>query len=208
MPVQRERKLSRWHSRLVGLLKLVLPVTALALLGLVALWPELQDDPQPLPQATPEAAEGTSRMESPRYFGVDSKEQPYSVVARSANQVAGEEDLVDLARPQAEITLDDGRWLALLADDGRFDRAASRLRLTGDVTLYRDDGFEAHTAVAHVDFNAGDAWGDSPVEVHGPRGEILAAGFRIGDGGATLVFTGPTRLRMRAAGSGDEGAGE
>lgn len=207
MPVQRERKLSRWHSRMVGLLKLVLPATALGLLGLVVLWSELQDDPQQ-PPATPQTAEGISTMDRPRYFGVDSKEQPYSVVARSANQVVGNDDLIELAQPQAEITLDDGRWLALLAADGRYERAASRLLLTGDVTLYRDDGFEAHTALAHVDFTAGDAWGDAPVEVHGPRGEILAEGFRIGDQGATLVFTGPAQLRMRAAGSGGEGSGE
>lgn len=197
VPVRRERRLSRWHSRLVGLLKLVLPAIAIVLIGLVALWPELQDTPAPT--LTPELSEDTdaSRMLNPRYFGVDQKDQPFSIAAQAASQAAADADVIELAQPEAEITLDSGQALALNAESGRYDRTANHLRLSGDVILQRDDGFEAHTSTAHVDLGTRSAWGDAPITVDGPDGSVVAEGFRIVDEGATVVFTGKSRLVIR-----------
>lgn len=196
LPVRRRRKLSRWRSRVVGLLKVALPMTAVALIALVALWPELQDEPPPPPAAAAGGGDA-ARMLSPRYFGVDDRSQPFSIAARSASQAENQSEVIELNQPEAEITLDGGAWLALNADHGRYDRAAQRLVLSGEVTLFRDDGFAARTATAHVDLNDRSAWGDAPVAVHGPSGEIQAEGFRIADEGDTVVFTGRSRLVIR-----------
>jgi|HigsolmetaGSP11D_1036233.scaffolds.fasta_scaffold08729_3 lipopolysaccharide export system protein LptC len=201
VPLQRRQRLSRWHSRLVSLLKLILPSVALVLVALVVLWPELQNQVLPVSStAIVQNENGTIRMINPRYFGVDDNDQPFSVVAQSADQIPGDEDLIDLARPEAELTRTDGTWLALNAETGRYDRRTNRIRLSGDVMLFRDDGFAAETSLAHVDLNQRTAWGDQPIVVHGPTGEIEAEGFRIADEGATIIFTGRSRLLIRGAG--------
>ncbi|HET8728137.1 MAG TPA: LPS export ABC transporter periplasmic protein LptC [Alphaproteobacteria bacterium] len=199
VPVQRQRKLNRWHSRFVGLLKFVLPTIAVVLMALVALWPELQreSDAPTVSARMVENQDGTVQMMNPRYFGVDQKEQPFSIVAQSANQLAGNDDIVELAAPDGEITLNSGAGLSLRADTGRYDRAANQLNLSGDVTLLRDDGVEVRTSTAEIDLDSRSAQGDQPIHAQGPTGEVQAEGFRITDGGATVIFTGRSKLTIR-----------
>ena len=74
---------------------------------------------------------------------------------------------IELDSPQADITLQDGSWITVTANSGRFDRAAEQLSLDGDVNLFHDDGMEMRTELARVDLQESLAWGDQPVEGQG-----------------------------------------
>ena len=197
-PRLRPRRINQTYSRLVGLLKVTLPAVALVIVALVVFWPKLQTEPEPVIDQTAavQAVQNTGSMTRPRFFSTDGSSRPYSIIADRAEQ-ASENAVIHLTRPEAEMTLEDGTWLALIADQGRYDQQGGQIFLRGSVNLFRDDGTEFLTNTAHIDLTAGNAWGDEPVAGHGPFGELIADGFRIDDTAGVIVFTGHSRLLLR-----------
>ncbi len=183
----------------IRLTKYLLPAAALALLTVIALWPEFD-------RATERARisfrriaaeiEGATMVE-PRYRGVDERNRPYTVTAEKARQSS--QDRIDLVSPKADITMEDGRWLMLQSRKGVYIQSDGHLDLSDDVTLYRDDGTTMTTATASIDLKAGAALSADPVHVEGPFGSIDAQGFVITDKGAALVFTGPAKAILNGA---------
>ncbi len=193
------------YSRFVATMKVVLPALAVAIILLVLAWPRLVPDDSRfrigLSDLSPGAAD-TLSMVKPRFRGRDSHDRPFTIVAQKATQLAADSTHITLDRPEADITLADGAWVALTADSGTYRRQAKTLALSGNVSLFHDQGFEMHTTRAQIDLGEGSAHSDSPVEGHGPAGVLSAQGFRVRDQGRTIVFTGESRLVVRG------GAGE
>ena len=185
------------YSRFVGVMKLLLPALAVALLLLVALWPQLDTTNDrlglDLSELSIEQPDNLSMLNA-RFSGFDGKNQPFVITADVANQAPENENLVTLELPKADITLDDGTWLALMAREGLYDRDVETLDLIGQVGFYHDAGFELHTESARIDLAAGMASGGDPVAGHGFFGEIEAAGFQMFERGERILFTGPSRL--------------
>ncbi len=181
----RRRFFVRWSKRL-------LPALALALLGLVVFWPEIEGNEDrsrvSFRRMVMPRAEGL-RVVNPRYQGIDDLNRPFTVTAR-AGQQPGAEQVLDLDEPRADILLSDGAWVYLQAHGGRFDRAANHLDLKGEVTIYHDSGLMMVTETAAVETEAGIASGDDPVAAQGSFGTITSDGFRIRERGAVVVFTG------------------
>lgn len=180
------------YSRFVGLMKIVLPAIALGLMVLVALWPSLNDDGN----GTPSDESPELQMNNARYYGTDEENRPFSVAAEQAVQSTNERGVVDLVRPEAELTLEDGTWIALKAERGRYNEETGKLLLLGSVNIFHDEGYEFLTDEVHVDVAEGTAWGDREVRGQGPFGELFARGFRILDRGRTVVFTGKAHMRL------------
>lgn len=186
----------RGYTRFVGILKIVLPLLALALTAIVVIWPELQD------HATERAAVADAdpgRMMSPRLSGIDADDRPYSIVGTSARQSDAGGDVVIFDNLEAEITMEDGTWLAVLSEHGMVDNVRSVIELSGNVNLFRDDGYTFYTDKVNIDLEENTAWGDDPVQAHGPAGEIAAQGFRIDNDSGVVVFTGRSELLLRRA---------
>ncbi len=180
---------------LVSFAKRALPALALALLATIALWPEFDSAAdrgrvafRRVLQTKPEAL----RIIEPRYQGIDEQSRPFTVTARLAVQ-GGDENVVDLEAPRADILLSDGAWVYVESREGRYDRPDSRLDLAGNVTVHHDDGTQFVTARARLDLKAGSGEGDDPVAAQGPFGTLTAEGFRLYDRGQVVVFTGQAR---------------
>jgi len=178
------RRNIRGYSHFVTLLKLVLPLTALGLVALVAAWPTLYD---PRSQS-PRLDHGQFEMVRGRYVGQDKQNRPFSVTAETASHSTSNRDMIDMAKPVAEITQTDGTWITITADQGHYHQPTGALLMLGNVHVLRDDGFEFFTSIAHMDTRNGTAWGDEHVDGQGPSGEITADGFRIYDHGRTVTF--------------------
>jgi lipopolysaccharide export system protein LptC len=187
------------YSRFVGWMKIVLPVTAVILLALVLTWPKLmQQQGSELPPLPGGATGGTddARAHHLAISGFDKHDQPFTITALQAIQEDPGGDSVVLEAPSADITLNDGVWLAAKADSGHFNRKTDLLRLSGSVNLFHDEGFELRTDEANVDVGNGVAWSDTPVEGFGPQGELHAEGLEVLDRGDRVVFTGRSRLTI------------
>ena len=179
--------------------KWLLPLGAMALLALVALWPELE-------RTTIEARIAGGRltgevegghMVDVRYNGVDEKGRPYTVTAASARQM--DADRIALTIPKGDMTLENGTWMMVSSRSGTFVQKLNQLDLVDDVTLYRDDGTTMHTTTASVDVKAGAANSTTPVHAEGPFGMLDAQGFMLTDKGAAVDFTGPAHLILNGS---------
>ena len=187
------------YSFFVVTMKVLLPALATALILLVVVWPKLSPEDDrfriSVSSISLEQADNLTML-NPRFDGIDERNQPYSVTADLAIQNKADDNLVDLELPKADVTLEDGTWLALMAKTGRYHREAETVDLIGDVIVFHDEGFEVKTQFAHINLNGGTAEGDEPVEAHGPTGLLNSEGFRIENEGERIFFTGKARMVM------------
>ena len=189
----------RRYSRFVSIMKFALPVVALALAGLVILWPQLRGIEEGLPLGFGRlklSDTGDPNMVNARFVGADSKNQPFSVTADLAKNVLSGSSKVELEMPKADLLVEDGTWLVLTANSGTYDKASKTLDLQGAVNLFHDSGYEFKTKAAKINLNQGVAVGDRPVVGQGPFGMLQAEGFRIKDRGKTMLFTGKSKLTI------------
>lgn len=181
----------------IKLLKVVLPIVALALVLVVVVWPQIRPNMDRLQMTSLPTAEPGSDSESAinaRYQGEDQQGQPFSIVADTIKDVDSEGSRMQLAQPRAEITLKDGEVWTLAADSGLYDRAQKLLDLGGTVTLASESGYRFRTTQAHIDLNTNIASGSAPVQGNGPFGKLAAQGFRITDQGQTVFFNGQAKM--------------
>lgn len=181
------------RQRLVQGMKLLLPLLAAGVLGLMLFWQEIEGSNARLsfrrgPALVPESLQ----LVAPRFQGVDELNRPYTVTARLARQ-PGQEEVVLLDAPRADILLSDGAWIYVESNRGRYDRPAQLLDLEGDVEIYHDNGTLFRTEAAQVQVEAGNAQGDRPTKVQGSFGTIESEGFELQDRGAVMIFTGRAR---------------
>ena len=181
----------RW---VIGLAKRALPVAALGLLSLVALWPEIvqQTDRASLFLRQGGIVPDSGILTAPRYRGEDESRQAYTLTATAAQQLGPER--IDLRRPIGDIHLNGGGWLQVNAAAGTYMQKAGQLDLSGEVVLYRDDGTMMVTEAVTLDLRESVAVSGMKVRVEGPFGTIDAQGFTVTERGRVVQFTGPARL--------------
>lgn len=188
------------YSRLVAVLKRMLPALGLALLVLVALWPQLDLLLKSVRFSLPviDLREARDlRMLNPRYAGTDRFNRPYVVTAAIGRQIPNRDDLMSLEAPKAEMVLRRGAKVVVTAATAIYQSQAQLLDLFDDVNLIHENGTRFVTQSAHVDVSASTAEGHDPVVGHGPSGDIAAQGFRVLDKGDTVIFTGHSHLLLK-----------
>ena len=185
------------RSPFARLMKYLLPLIAATLVAVVVGWPDVgsRNDGLRLSFLSRQGDEVTEPgMVNARYIGTDGHNRPFVITAERATQPAGDPDTILLHALQADITLDDGAWLALTAKSGVFNRDLETLRLDGPVSLFSDQGFEFHADTVEVDLSRGTVESDRPVRGQGPLGLLDAGGFRLLDRGQRLFFSDGVKL--------------
>ncbi|MEQ9814350.1 MAG: LPS export ABC transporter periplasmic protein LptC [Azospirillaceae bacterium] len=196
-----ERKRANQHySHFVTAMKVLLPTSALVLIGLVALWPLLnqREPPPPAPMTDlPErAAEAQAQILNPRFVGVDNDGRPFSVVGSVAYQSTSNTTALEIANPVAEMTIDAEMGATAQSDWAEYDREAESVSLSGAVSLARSDGFVFTTERLEIDLQRDRAWSDAAVAANGPGVDLAAAGVLVRGGGESVLFFGPASLRV------------
>ena len=181
-------------------MKVILPVMAVFLLLLVAGWQHLAtlDSFRIELAAVGPAGGGKPQVLNARLLGVDEESRPFQITAELGSSVKGAagEQMYKLDKPKADITLEDGSWIALTADNGLYESTGQTLFLSGRVNLFHDSGYEFTTETATVDVEGQSAEGYEHVEGQGPHGFLESEGFRLRDRGETIVFTGRSRMTI------------
>lgn len=191
------KRIGTRYTRFVGMMKLVLPVTAGILMIMVVVWPQFRELPTGFRLGPAEIKideSGGQNVVNARFTGTDSRNQPFTVTASALAQESTSSDTATLKNPKADVALQGGAWVVISAPRGSYRRKAQLLELDGGVTLFHDGGYEMRTGSATFRLAQGEAHGDDPVTGHGPLGLLNASGFRILDGGARILFTGKARL--------------
>jgi lipopolysaccharide export system protein LptC len=119
--------------------------------------------------------------------------------AGQATQAAAAPDpsnIINLKQLIADMTLVNGAWVAVTADNGIYHRDTGTVDLSGNVTLFHDTGLSFETDAATVDMRNDTASGDQPIEGQRPDGELAAQGFEVLNDGQTVVFKGRAYLKL------------
>jgi lipopolysaccharide export system protein LptC len=187
----------RIHRRrlMVAATKWSLPLFALLLLGSLAIWPELvrvKEQGRVAFRRAFNVDPESGRMVQPRYRGLDERGRPYTVTAATAQQTSAER--VAMTDPKGDIVTESGTWVMVEAKEGVYIQHQALMDLSGEVTLYREDGTTMRTDAASIDLKSGAAASDDKTHAEGPFGVLDAQGFTLTDKGAAIQFQGPAHL--------------
>ena len=185
------------RSRFARLMKFGLALIAAALIAVVVGWPgdATRDDGFRLASIFRQGDQvDEPGMVNARYVGTDGHKRPFVITAERASPVADDPDTIVLNALQADITLDNGAWLALSAKSGLFRRDLEILELHGPVSLFSDDGYEFNAESVKLDISEGKIESDRPVRGQGPLGLLDARAFHLADEGKRLVFSGGVKV--------------
>ncbi|MDD3183077.1 MAG: LPS export ABC transporter periplasmic protein LptC [Alphaproteobacteria bacterium] len=181
------------YSRTVDVLRWLLPVIVVVGMGVLLLWPLWQDN-----KISGVMVDNVPNLmvESLNMTGLDEKGHPYALTANRALQAATTKNLIDLEKPKGELTLESDTWVAVHADQGRLDQNTKKLWLGGHVEVFHDAGYRFTSEEINVDIPKSTAWGSQPVLIQGSFGQITGSGFRLLDGGKTMIVTGPAHAKL------------
>ncbi|MBI1238206.1 MAG: LPS export ABC transporter periplasmic protein LptC [Alphaproteobacteria bacterium] len=179
------------HSQRVQQLKIALPIGAFVIVAAVLGFSSVNGGRATVALTFDkiERVEDDLRMIEPKLTGVDGEGRPYTVTAEAARQIQGAQDHVILSGIEADITLEDGKWIALSAGSGELDGKQNILDLDDGISVFSDMGYELRTQAAQVDLKQGVVTGETQVTGQGPLGVIHANGFTINRAMKQVTFT-------------------
>ncbi|WP_163025750.1 hypothetical protein [Chachezhania antarctica] len=196
------------HSRVVAILKVVLPLTALGLMSTVFLLSRSVDPTTAIPFAQDEIDQRTAEQQvtAPVYTGATRDGDEISVSAARARPAlpglpAQAEDL------DARIRFSTGGWVTLKAPKGQMPDDSEEAVFTGGVQIDSSSGYALRTQELRARLDGLALRSGGPVEGFGPAGHLTAGQMTItrdvagGDATATGTATGePAAPRLRFTG--------
>lgn len=211
------------HSRVIAILKVVLPLAALGLMSTVFLLSRSVDPTTAIPFAKDEIDQRTAEQQvtGPVYTGATQSGDQITVSAARARPAlpglpARAQDL------NAEIRFVQGGWVTLKAPEGELPGDKNEATFSGGVEIDSSTGYALRTDVLHARLDGLAMRSGGAVEGFGPAGHLTAGQMSItrepgeGDDPATentegapeaprLRFTGGVRLIYDPENAGGQG---
>jgi lipopolysaccharide export system protein LptC len=185
------------HSRVVAVLKITLPLLALALLSSLFLFSRPIDPEDAIPYADVEIAD---RLAQPRMSGagfstVTSDGATLTLTAERAAPVAGGAEITGL---NGQLIDPAGAQTDFTAARARLDRPAGKLELQGGVKLSTSTGYQIMTDSLSLGTDRSFVQSGGSVQATAPMGELTSGGMRMdrkaADAPYLLVFNKGVRL--------------
>jgi lipopolysaccharide export system protein LptC len=194
-------RFDRRHSRLVWVLKVALPLIALAMLSMVFLLAEPVDPTRAIPLAEIDVEERARdpRVSGASFAGVTAGGSALRITADTARTDPGAVLRLESTGLTLELENPDGGRVSVRADHGAIDRGDDHFEMAGAVELTATPGYrvESDLVLGALDRT----WLQSPGRVEGeaPAGELRAGNLRVtqdrgAPGSQHLVFSGGVRL--------------
>ena len=200
---ERPSQINRKYSSFVKSLRFILPLVALGMTVIVLTWDEAGRRVEPLKKA--EVIDNSANIQNellkPVYNSVDDKNQPFTVTADRATQGRENPDIVELDKPVAALTQNDGSKIEGDAAIGLYEQKSQKLNLSGDVHLKHSNGFVLSTEELRIDLEAQKAYSGRDVRVEGPEGTIDATGLEGDTESGKMIFTGPAKVILNSDGN-------
>lgn len=199
-PPRRLNTLGSGYTWFVRIARLTLPLVAIVIIGIVIARLSLdrtQENLADLPQDKKTSA-GQIELVEAKYEGVDGQGRQYTLTAEAASRSPDAPDTILLTKPKADITLQNGGWLAIEAENGSYNTKSSQMTLSNGVRLFHDSGNEMHLKDVAIDTQKSAATSTQAVTAQGPMGTLSAQNVTISDGGDTVIFGGPATMTLYA----------
>ena len=182
---------------LLPLLKIGLPLAAMALLAALVLLPLAGSRELSFVLAKDKVGMAHERMRlaGAVYRGETSDGQAFTIAADNAVQQTSETPIVELTRLAANIALTDGP-ASFTAPSGLYNMSRDVLALAGPVRLLSGAGYTLNSNLVRIDLKARTVSTDRPVSGTLPIGTFRANSMRADIRGRTVVLDGAAHLRI------------
>jgi lipopolysaccharide export system protein LptC len=189
------RRRARAHSRLVMVLRWLLPTLILALLGLLGTF--VVGQAVRAAAARPREMPTQIRMVSPHFIGRDNQGRAFNLASRLALRDDTNMQRVFLTFPVIVMDVDSVHPKTLTSDRGVYDEDTHMLRLNGHVRVDDSTASTVATDEALVDTKAGTVSGVSALNGNGPMGKIHAGSYSATEKGQVLVMHGGVHAQLK-----------
>lgn len=183
-----------FYSHLVNWLKVLLPLTALAILSTLFLLSRGVDTSGAIPYADVDV-EGLAREQritEPQFSGVANDGSAVTIRAARARPDPDSMSRVNAEDVDAHVDLTDGQNVDITAANGIIDGAANRLDLSGGTLLTYSAGYVVQTEGLTAWLDTGHLQSTGPIEATAPMGRLEAGMMAIAPAasvGSPLVLT-------------------
>ncbi|WP_299817564.1 LPS export ABC transporter periplasmic protein LptC [uncultured Jannaschia sp.] len=190
------------HSRVIRLIRILLPITALVLLSTMFLLARRVNPEDAIPIAEVDVSERARerQLTRPRFTGVSQEGTNFDLSARVARPDA--DDPRRMSADAMELVLSDpaGGRSQVRSDRGQIDTGTRRIALDGAVRIETSTGYRVDTDRLEGTLGRLDVVAPGEVTGEGPLGTFRAGALRIDEdeGGAVrMVFTDGVNLLYR-----------
>ncbi len=192
------------HSRLVGWLKIILPLAALAVLSTLFLFARKIDPSDAIPYAKVDVAERLRepKMTDASYSGVTADGSAINL--RAAAAVPEADGNARATGLTAVLEAADGSTTTFGAETGQLDNAAGNIALAGGVRVETSVGYLVRTDTVRIALDRTLVEAPGKIVADGPPGRITADRMTLNSadpksGRYQLVFNGDVTLIYRPA---------
>ncbi len=185
---------ARSHSRLVHVLRLVLPMTMVGVIGvLVGLVGEHAIKRQ---AAAHQDATTPIRMVNPHFYGRDNQGRAYTLAAAQAARDEASFQTVLLTFPTLALDVDGPKPSHVSADTGVYHEDTRMLLLRGHIKGDDPRVANVSTDEALVNTRTGEVIGSAPLAGTTSAGQLNSKSFDVKNKGDTLIFKGGVHGRL------------
>ncbi|MEJ6396528.1 hypothetical protein [Yoonia sp. 208BN28-4] len=187
-----------FHSQLVVWAKIILPLSALALLSTLFLFARAPSEEPAIPISDIAAIARDQSISAPRFSGVADDGSIVSIAARNARPDPAKPSEVVVDALSLSLDAPDGSRVDVTSGASIIDTMQNTALLEGLARLTTSSGYVMETNGLRADLNTGIITSDGALEIQAPYGELTAGRIRIAvtsDGeGQQMLFTDGVRL--------------
>jgi lipopolysaccharide export system protein LptC len=186
------------HTRLVGILRKVLPVLAVLVLACYFISTQLSVSVGDLTASISgiEIADGNLRMTNPKLKGNDKKNGTYVVSADYADQDVKNTKVIKLHAIKADLSSAGGGWSRMEATRGVFNSETERLVMQEKITVATSSGVSGELKNASLDMKNQTLRSHRPVHFELTNGNVKANALTFHSGEHTLIFRGRVLVHL------------
>lgn len=190
---------TNFHTWVVGWLKIILPMGALALLSTLFLFARSPaNQSQELPIAQIEAIAEEQKITAPQFSGVADDGSVIAIRANTAKPDAQAANTMLIENLSMNVDAPDGTTLSITSGTSVLDSATQTARLNGLSRVTTSSGYTMETNGISANLKTGEIVSDGRLAIQAPFGDMTAGQVRIvvsEDGtGQQMLFTQGVRL--------------
>jgi lipopolysaccharide export system protein LptC len=191
---------ARWHSRVVRILRVAIPIAVAV--GFTGIFLITYLNPLRLLGKLPVdvgnlVVSGTKiTMERPHLSGFTRDARAYELSADAAKQDLTQPDMIELHNIHAKVQMQDNSTMELSATAGIYDSKGETLKLDQNIVLSSSTGYRGRLSEAMIDIRKGNVVSEHPVEVELLQGTLNANRLEIGDSGDLVRFDGGVKMTL------------
>lgn len=189
------------HSSRVRFLRRVLPVLALAVLGIagVVAWLDpfriVRDFPLDVMKLSIQGNKLV--MDAPKLSGFTKDGRGYNITATAAAQDLTKTNVIELEGIKANFALTNNGLTELTAVKGVYDAKGDVIQLTEGIVIRSTAGYEGKLTNALIEVKRGYVITETPVDISFNNGTIRSDRMQIFENGARALFEGGVVMMMK-----------